>query len=197
MEQQWGMDDLCLARAYDQVMSGAIKARSVSACVWNPTAGCISSLEINPPLKRKSFSQNKTPHHRQQFREKNMHPNTGDQTKGGCTSKTTLLPWVLGVLLQFICSAPSCPLKAELQPLGSSVMSSKSLKWVTRTERENLIKAWRKRTDLLAGRQQKAGEGTHRLCSSMEAQKDTDCWCPLPELQGPNCAPQNPVMGCS
>lgn len=29
-EQWWGMDNLCLARACDQVMSGAIKARSVS-----------------------------------------------------------------------------------------------------------------------------------------------------------------------
>lgn len=32
-ERLWGMDDPCLARACDQVMSGAIKARSVTACV--------------------------------------------------------------------------------------------------------------------------------------------------------------------
>lgn len=32
-EWQWGMDDLCLAHVYDQVMSGAIKAQSMSACI--------------------------------------------------------------------------------------------------------------------------------------------------------------------
>lgn len=54
-EQQWGMDDLGLARAYDQVMSGAIKAQSVSVCICNPTVDCSGSLEIKPPLKNELF----------------------------------------------------------------------------------------------------------------------------------------------
>lgn len=77
-------DDLCFARAYDQDMSGAIKAQSMSVCVRNLTADCSNSLEIKPPLKKELFFfllfLKCTPGGSW---GKNMQPNIGEQTRVG------------------------------------------------------------------------------------------------------------------
>lgn len=130
----------------------------------------------------------------QQLREKNMHPNVPRGANQGdlhLQNHPPPLGWVLLLPFHLLCStAHPRPLKAELQPPGNSAVPSKSLNWVSRTERKNLIKAWRKLADLLAERQQKEGKGTHRLCISLEAEKDKGCWSPIPQLQGGKCVSQ-------
>lgn len=141
-------DDLCFARAYDQDMSGAIKAQSMSVCVRNLTADCSSSLEIKPPLNKELFFflllfLKCTP---DGSWGKNMQPNIGEQTRVGAApvlSPQPPSPCSFGGAPLLFCPLSfttwPCPRKAQSQPLRSSTVHSNILKWIRRNEKENLI----------------------------------------------------------